>query len=159
RGRPRRARLWPRRHRAGAHRGRVGAPRRSRRGALHLRAPALLKSTMNTAKDVIVRLLRNLGTRKEVEQYLKQYSTVATQKFAIIKVGGNILARDLDGLASSLTFLQNVGLYPVVLHGAGPQIDEALGEAGVPSERSGGVRVTTPRVLEIARRVTLRENL
>ena len=114
---------------------------------------------MASTKDVIVRLLRNLGTRKEVEQYLKQYSTVDAQKFAIIKVGGNILARDLDGLASSLTFLHTVGLVPIVLHGAGPQIDEALVEAGVPSQRVDGVRVTTPRVLEIARRVTLRENL
>ena len=114
---------------------------------------------MRKTKDVIVRLLNNLGSRKEVEQYLKQYSAVDSQKFAIIKVGGNILARDLDGLASSLTFLQNVGLNPIVLHGAGPQIDHDLAEAGVPSERRDGVRVTTPRVLEIARRVTLRENL
>src|SRR5580704_9991722 len=114
---------------------------------------------MSSTKDVIVRLLRNLGTRKEVEQYLKQYSTVDSQKFAIIKVGGNILASDLDGLASSLTFLQNVGLYPVVLHGAGPQIDEALAQEGVPSQRIDGLRVTSPRVLEISRRVTLREQL
>ncbi len=114
---------------------------------------------MASTKDIIVRLLRNLGTRKEVEQYLKQYSTVDAQKFAIIKVGGNILARDLDGLASSLTFLQTVGLIPIVLHGAGPQIDEALAQEGVPSQRVDGLRVTTPRVLEIARRVTLRENL
>ncbi len=114
---------------------------------------------MASTKDVIIRLLRNLGTRREVEQYLKQYYAVDTQKFAIVKVGGNILARDLDGLASSLTFLQTVGLYPVVLHGAGPQIDEALAADGVPSQRLEGMRVTTPRVLEIARRVSLRENL
>jgi acetylglutamate kinase len=114
---------------------------------------------MANTKDVIVRLLRSLGTRKEVEQYLKQYSAVDSQKFAIVKVGGNILAGDLDGLASSLSFLQNVGLYPVVLLGAGPQIDAALAEDGVPSQRLQGMRVTTPRVLEIARRVTLRENL
>jgi acetylglutamate kinase len=114
---------------------------------------------MATTKDVIIRLLRNLGTRKEVEQYLKQYSAVDTPKFAIVKVGGDILARDLHGLASSLTFLQNVGLYPVVFHGAGPQIDEALAHDGVPSQRLQGMRVTTPRVLEIARRVILRENL
>jgi acetylglutamate kinase len=114
---------------------------------------------MANTKDVIVRLLRNLGSRKEVEQYLKQYSTVDSQKFALIKVGGNILARDLDGLASSLTFLQNVGLYPIVLHGAGPQIDAELGREGVPIHRVDGMRVTTAPVLEIARRVSLRENL
>jgi acetylglutamate kinase len=122
-------------------------------------SPGAEAKALRTTKDVIVRLLSNLGTRKEVEQYVKQYSSVDSQKFAIIKVGGNILARDLDALASSLTFLQNVGLYPIVIQGAGPQIDEALVEAGAPVERLHGIRVTSPRVLEIARKVTLRENL
>ena len=110
-------------------------------------------------KDIIVRLLRNLGSRKEVDQYVKQYSAVDSQKFAIIKVGGNLLAREFDALASSLTFLQNVGLYPIVLHGAGPQIDEALVEAGIETTRVDGMRVTTPKVLEVVRRVLQRENL
>jgi bifunctional N-acetylglutamate synthase/kinase len=114
---------------------------------------------MRTTKDIIVRLLTNLGSRKEVDQYIKQYSAVDAQKFAVIKVGGNILARDLDALASSLTFLQHVGLYPIVLSGAGPQIDEALAAEGVQAERIDGLRVTSPRVLEIARKVALRENL
>jgi acetylglutamate kinase len=114
---------------------------------------------MSETKDVIVRLLRNLGSRKEVEQYLKQYSSVDSQKFAIIKASGSILAKDLDALASSLTFLQRVGLHPIVLHGAGPQIDDALTEASVPNDRYGDQRVVTPRVLEIARKVYLKENL
>ena len=115
--------------------------------------------TTRSTKDIIVRLLSNLGSRKEVEQYVKQYSTVDSQKFAIIKVGGSILAKELDALASSLTFLQTVGLYPIVIHGAGPQLDVALSQAGVESERFEGRRVTTPRVLEISRRVFQRENL
>jgi bifunctional N-acetylglutamate synthase/kinase len=114
---------------------------------------------MGTTQDVIVRLLRNLGSRKEVEQYLKQYSAVDQQKFAVIKVGGAILDEDLEALATSLVFLNQVGLYPIVIHGAGPQLDRALAEAGITTERVDGLRVTTPRVLEIARRVFLRENL
>ncbi|HVY49582.1 MAG TPA: acetylglutamate kinase [Minicystis sp.] len=112
-----------------------------------------------TTQEVIVRLLRNLGSRKEVEQYLKQYASIDSQKFAVIKVGGNILAKELEALASSLTFLQNVGLYPIVIHGAGPQLDAALREAGVETTRVDGLRVTTARVLEIARKVFQRENL
>ncbi|MGK3997751.1 acetylglutamate kinase [Sorangium sp. So ce1024] len=114
---------------------------------------------MGSTQDVIVRLLRNLGSRKEVEQYLKQYAAVDQQKFAVIKVGGAILDEDLEALATSLVFLNQVGLYPIVIHGAGPQLDRALAEAGIPTERVNGLRVTTPRVLEIARRVFLRENL
>ncbi|WP_437813509.1 acetylglutamate kinase [Sorangium sp. So ce1078] len=114
---------------------------------------------MGSTQDVIVRLLRNLGSRKEVEQYLKQYAAVDQQKFAVIKVGGAILDEDLEALATSLVFLNQVGLYPIVIHGAGPQLDRALAQAGIPTERVNGLRVTTPRVLEIARRVFLRENL
>lgn len=114
---------------------------------------------MRTTKDVIVKLLRNFGTRKEVEQYVRQYSSVESQKFAIVKVGGGILAKELDALASSLTFLRHVGLHPIVIHGAEPQLNEALESAGVSFERVDGVRVTTPRVLEIARKVLLQENL
>ncbi|WP_437288210.1 acetylglutamate kinase [Sorangium sp. So ce406] len=114
---------------------------------------------MGSTQDVIVRLLRNLGSRKEVEQYLKQYAAVDQQKFAVIKVGGAILDEDLEALATSLVFLNQVGLYPIVIHGAGPQLDRALAEAGIPTERVDGLRVTTPRILEVARRVFLRENL
>lgn len=114
---------------------------------------------MNTTKDVIVRLLRNLGSRKEVEQYLKQYSSVDSQKFAVIKVGDDVLAEDLDALASSLAFLQRVGLQPIVLHGAGRGLDAALAEDGLRLERVDGDPVITPRVLEIVRRLLQRESL
>lgn len=110
-------------------------------------------------KDIIVRLLGNLGSKREVEQYLRHYSSVDSQKFAIIKVGGSILETQLDTLASSLSFLQTVGLTPIVIHGAAPQLGNALAEAGVPDEQIGNHRVTTPGVLEVARRVLMRENL
>ncbi|MSP58762.1 MAG: acetylglutamate kinase [Myxococcales bacterium] len=114
---------------------------------------------MRTTQDIITRLLRNIGTRKEVEQYLKQFSSVDSRKFAVIKVGGNIIARELDSLASSLTFLHHVGLYPIVLHGAGPQLDETLAAAGIVTSRVDGLRVTPPEALDVARRVFQRENL
>ena len=114
---------------------------------------------MHDTHHIIARLLRSIGTRKEVEQYLRQYGSIESKKFAIIKVGGNIIARELDSLASSLTFLHRVGLYPIVIHGAGPQLDEALAAAGVVTPRVDGLRVTSSEALEIARKVFQRENL
>jgi len=64
-------------------------------------------------------LLQNISSRREVEQYLKFYSSIDKPKFAVIKVGGGILMDEMDTLAESLTFLSEVGLLPVVLHGAG----------------------------------------
>jgi acetylglutamate kinase len=115
--------------------------------------------TTRTTQDVVTRLLRNIGSRKEVEQYLKLFSSVDAKRFAIIKVGGNILGKQLDDLASSLAFLHQVGLHPIVIHGAGPQLDEALEAAHIVTERVDGLRVTPPAALEPARRVFQRENL
>lgn len=114
---------------------------------------------MNETRTTIIRLLNNLGSRKEVEQYLKDYASLESQKFAVIKVGGGILRDDLEGLASSLSFLQQVGLYPVVIHGAGPQLNEALTEAQIETHRVDGMRVTDAATLNVAKRVFQRENL
>jgi len=115
--------------------------------------------TGQTTQDIIVKLLTNIGSRKEVEQYLRHYASLDAQKVAVVKVSGSILEGSLDSLASSLTFLSRVGLHPIVVHGAGPQLSRAVAEAGLTTERVDGLRVTTPEVLEIARRVFQRENL
>lgn len=114
---------------------------------------------MKTTRQIISRLLTNLGSAREVEQYLRHYSSVDAEKFAVVKVGGGIIEQDLDGLASALTFLQQVGLYPIVVHGAGEQLDDALNAEGITSEKINGLRVTTPQILEVARRVFARVNL
>lgn len=100
-----------------------------------------------------------MGSRKEVEQYLKEFSSVDSRKFAIVKVGGGTLRDELDELASALTFLQRVGLYPIVIHGAGPQLNEALEHAGITTRRIDGMRITEKETLEVARRIFMRENL
>jgi bifunctional N-acetylglutamate synthase/kinase len=114
---------------------------------------------MDSTQDIIVKLLTNIGSRKEVEQYLRHYASVDSQKLAVVKVSGSVLHRSLDSLASSLSFLQRVGLHPIVIHGAGPQLNQAVVEAGFSVERIDGQRVTPPEILEITRRVFQRENL
>lgn len=114
---------------------------------------------MNTTRSIIVRLLSNLGSSREVGQYLKEFSGAPAEKFGLIKVGGGIVEDDLDNLASALTFLQQVGLFPIVIHGAGPQLDRALKDEGIESEHRNGMRITTERILEIARRTFQKVNL
>ena len=111
------------------------------------------------ARSVIIKLLQNIGSRSEVEQYLKFYSSIDTPKFAVIKVGGGIINEELDILASSLSFLADVGLLPVVIHGAGPQLNDALKKQGIVSDYIGGMRITSPEILRTARQVFLEANL
>lgn len=111
------------------------------------------------ARSVIVKLLQNIGSKKEVEQYLKYYGSLDATRFAVIKVGGGLILDDLDTLAASLSFLADVGLYPVVIHGAGPQLNAELEKQGIVSDYIGGMRITTPEILATARMVFQRENL
>jgi acetylglutamate kinase len=111
---------------------------------------------MKTTQDIIVRLLGNIGSRKEVEQYLRHYASVEAPKFAVIKVSGEVVDRALPDLVSSLSFLAAVGLVPIVVHGAGSQIERALAEAKIDAPVVGdGLWKMTPDVLEVARRTLL----
>jgi acetylglutamate kinase len=111
---------------------------------------------MKTTQEIITRLLGNIGSRKEVEQYLRHYASVEAPKFAVIKVSGSVVDGSLDGLASSLSFLAAVGLVPIVVHGAGLQIARALEAAGIDAPVVGpGLWRMTPDVLDVARRTLL----
>ncbi|TAL86016.1 MAG: acetylglutamate kinase [Rhodanobacter sp.] len=117
------------------------------------------RKTHNNTRQTIVRLLSSMGSAKEIQQYLKRFSEVDAKRFAVVKVGGAVLRDELVDLASSLTFLQQVGLTPIVLHGAGPQLDAELAAAGIEKHTIDGLRVTSPRSLGIVRRVFQQQNL
>jgi len=113
---------------------------------------------INSIRPIVVELLGQLGSSREARQYLEQFSQVNESHFAVIKVGGGILAEQLDELAAALGFLHRLGLYPIVLHGAGQQLDQALEEAGIATVKHDGLRVTTEDVMAVARPVIYREN-
>lgn len=110
-------------------------------------------------RQTIVRLLSSMASAKEISQYLKRFSKLDAKRFAVVKVGGAVLRDDLEALTSSLSFLQEVGLTPIVLHGAGPQLDAELAAAGIEKHTVNGLRVTTPEALAIVRKVFQQSNL
>ncbi|MGH8079620.1 MAG: acetylglutamate kinase [Lysobacter sp.] len=110
-------------------------------------------------RQTIVRLLSSMASAKEISQYLKRFSQLDSKRFAVVKVGGAVLRDDLAALTSSLAFLQDVGLTPIVIHGAGPQLDDELSAAGIVKQTVNGLRVTSPEALAIVRRVFQAQNL
>ncbi|MGD8580102.1 MAG: acetylglutamate kinase, partial [Lysobacterales bacterium] len=113
---------------------------------------------MSEIRQVVKQVLSQLGGSREARYYLTQYSESDGMQFAVIKVGGALVESRLESLASALAFLANLGLMPIILHGAGPQLDKALSEASVPTLKHDGLRVTTPEVMEVARPVIYRAN-
>jgi len=114
-------------------------------------------SRIHSDRETIIKLLYSIASKHEVERYLRIFSTANT--FAVLKVGGAILSEDLESLSLSLSFLNKVGLYPVVCHGMGPQLNKLLEDAGVVPDYIDGIRITDAKTLEIGRQVFLAENL
>lgn len=116
-------------------------------------------SQLAATRSTVVQLLSNIGSKREVQQYLSHFTSVSSQQFAVIKVGGAIITEHLQTLSSALAFLNHVGLYPIVVHGAGPQLNRMLEAAGVEPHFEDGIRVTDGKTLALARKLFLEENL
>lgn len=114
---------------------------------------------MTEVRQIVHELLAQLGSSREAQQYLKEFSSFNQARFAVVKIGGGILRDHLEELTSALAFLHRLGLIPVVLHGAGPQLDSALSDAGIETEKRDGLRVTSEDVMSVARPLMYRENL
>jgi acetylglutamate kinase len=73
----------------------------------------------------------------------------------VIKYGGHAMVDDelKTAFAQDIIFLRYAGLRPVVVHGGGPQIAAMLERVGLTSEFKGGLRVTTPEIMEVVRMV------
>ncbi|NNK63127.1 MAG: hypothetical protein HKO98_07915, partial [Gemmatimonadetes bacterium] len=100
-----------------------------------------------------------MGSTREIQLYLQRFSQIDATRFAVVKVGGAVLQDDREALVSSLAFLQEVGLTPIVIHGAGPQLDASMRAAGLQKETVDGLRVTSPEALAVVRRVSQEANL
>jgi acetylglutamate kinase len=79
------------------------------------------------------------------------------QGILVIKFGGHAMS-DNDGafgkkLASALT----QGLKVVIVHGGGPQINDALEKSGITSTFIGGFRVTSPEIFLVVEQVLSNE--
>lgn len=100
-------------------------------------------------KHFIKQVLLQLGHSSEAQYYLDHYQNPNQNKFAVVKVGGNVIATELKQLVESLSLLTHLGLTPIILHGAGPQLDEAIDKQQLPIKKLNGLRVTDDQTLAV----------
>ena len=108
-------------------------------------------------KDTILKLLSSMSSEKEIRKYLNRFSS-DDYRFAVIKVGGAVIQSDLENLVSSLAFLNEVGLRPIIVHGGGPKLSEELNKRKIEFSFLNGQRVTTKKVLDVAYEIFSGEN-
>ena len=112
----------------------------------------MTKSPNQFIKKTILKLLGAIGSEKEINKYIEKFSS-PEQRFAVIKVGGSLIENDLENLISSLVFLNQVGLKPVIMHGAGPMLSAALEDKNIDFSFINGQRVTSQEVRDVAHEV------
>ncbi len=73
----------------------------------------------------------------------------------VVKYGGHAMKDEelKKGFALNLILLRAVGIYPVVVHGGGPQIGSLLERLGIACEFVEGMRVTSPEVMDVVEMV------
>jgi acetylglutamate kinase len=83
----------------------------------------------------------------EALPYIRQYHG----KTIVIKYGGNAMTEERlkEGFARDVILLKLVGMNPVVVHGGGPQIDDALKKIGKEGTFIQGMRVTDDETMEV----------
>lgn len=69
----------------------------------------------------------------------------------VVKLGGELLLSEgsIDRLARQIAVLQQCGIQPVVVHGAGKQVDQACQDAVVEIKKVNGRRITDEKTRDI----------
>jgi acetylglutamate kinase len=95
--------------------------------------------------------IRKAGVLIEALGWIRRFR----DRYVVIKLGGSTL-EDADAVRSFLTdviFMETVGMRPILVHGGGKSISQAMQEAGIEPRFVHGRRYTDAETLEIAARV------
>lgn len=93
------------------------------------------------------------GVLTEALPYIRSYRG----RTLVVKIGGQALDDPnlAEVVAEDLALLSIVGIHVVVVHGGGPQISQAMTEAGIEPTFVQGLRVTDESSMDLVRRVLI----
>lgn len=80
-------------------------------------------------------------------------------KTLVVKYGGKAMVDEelKRAVILDIILMHYVGMRPILVHGGGPQIDQAMNRAGLKPKRIGGLRVTDPETMRIVEQVLVGE--
>lgn len=108
--------------------------------------------------DYALNLAKILAPEKTLEEFKQLYRTPGVKHTTVIKIGGDVIIHELETLIESLRFMKDTGLFPILVHGAGPQMNAELDKQGVEPQYVGGNRVTDQKTLDIAKEIFVDTN-
>ncbi|MDH3306255.1 MAG: acetylglutamate kinase [Acidimicrobiia bacterium] len=108
-------------------------------------------SAPNPVKGRIAATMGKARILMEAMPYIQEFKG----KTVVIKYGGSAMTDEAlrDTFAGDVTLLSLVGIRPVIVHGGGPHISRAMGQAGVEPEWVEGLRVTDATTIRVVQTV------
>lgn len=93
------------------------------------------------------KLIEKADVLLESLPYIKMFY----KKIIVIKYGGNVMVdKNLkNNFALDIVMMKYIGIYPVIVHGGGPQIGRILEKMGKKSKFVNGLRVTDTETMDI----------
>lgn len=90
----------------------------------------------------------------EALSYIQQFR----DKMVVVKVGGSFLSDEAArrSVLTDIVFMRTVGIHPVLIHGGGPAINEAMAAARLDPNFIHGLRVTDAATLQIVQDVLIK---
>lgn len=109
-------------------------------GGRYTLAPRNMEAAINKASALV-----------EALSYIQRFQ----DKVVVVKVGGSIMDDEaaLSTILNDVVFMNYVGMQPVIVHGGGKAINEAMEKAGLQPQWVQGRRYTDERTLAIAEHV------
>ena len=107
------------------------------------------------AKSRIAQSMGKARILMEALPYIRQFRG----RVVVIKYGGSAMEDPAlrHSFAGDVTMLAMVGIHPVVVHGGGPQISEAMNREGIEPTWVDGLRVTDEQAIGVVQRVLVGE--
>jgi len=98
-------------------------------------------------------------TRAEIIIGALPFIRAFSGKTVVVKYGGNAMVdpRLTLGIIQDIILMRLVGMLPVVVHGGGPQIDQAMKVSGLQPRFVQGLRITDADTMRIVERVLVGE--
>ena len=96
-------------------------------------------------------IIQKANTLVEALPYIREYYG----KFVVVKYGGNAMndRHIIHTILQDVAALKMVGVYPIVVHGGGPEINHMLERVGIKSKFVNGLRVTDAETMEIVQMI------
>lgn len=96
-------------------------------------------------------IIAKAETLIEALPYLRKYR----DKIFVFKYGGHAMtdAKLRESFLEDIVLLKHVGVRPVIVHGGGPQIEDALKRVGLKSKYHNGLRITDSETMDIVEMV------